>query len=81
MINNLEYDNLDERSDIISRVDDMRHKLRSQQSLIESKSNYSKSPTRLRRRQTNIDKYNDTPPPQIIEEDVEQEQQLETGQL
>ena len=33
------------------------------------------------RKATYIEKYSETPPPQIIEEDVEYEQQLETVQL
>ena len=78
-LKNLDMDNIEERSDIVSRVGDVRHKLLSQKSFLESKSNMSKSPTRkMRRGMTYVERISETPPPQIIEEDVENEQQLET---
>ena len=69
-LKNLDMDNIEERSDIVSRVGDVRHRLLSQKSMLDSRSITAKSPTRPRQTEGT----NETPQPQIIEEDVELEQ-------
>lgn len=73
-LKHLDMENVEERSDIASRVGDVRHKLLSQKSFLENRSGYARSPTRLAKRPTHIERASETPPPQIIEEDAEHEQ-------
>lgn len=75
-LKNLDLENIEERSDIASRVGDVRYKLLSQKSFLSNL-----TPIRHRRRQSYLERISETPQPQIIEEEAENEQHQETVQL